>query len=82
MWFMSVGELSRAIVTPMHKNDDTSDVSNCGPLLHLCVTSKITVTDVFVYFAKALIILLIDRKLYEFLFGHSRSTNLLESQND
>ena len=84
---MSVGQMPKAwthaIVTPVYKSGDASDVSNYRPISLTCVVCKIMeriiVSDMLDYLRLHKVI---DKRQHGFLSRRSTSTNLLESLND
>jgi ribonuclease P/MRP protein subunit RPP40 len=85
--FMSVGQRPKAwahaIVIPVYKGGDASDVSNYRPISLTCVActimERIIVSDMLHYLRLHSVI---DRRQHGFLSRRSTSTNLLDSLND
>jgi hypothetical protein len=84
---MSVGRIPRdwthAIVTPVYKGGDASEMSNYRPISLTCVVCKIMerviTVDLLTYLRSNNVI---DSRQHGFLSRRSTSTNLLESLND
>ena len=85
--FMSVGripgEWKKAIITPVYKNGDSSDVSNYRPIALTNVICKIMerviCADLLAYLRHYGVI---NKHQHGFLAGKSTTTNLLECLND
>ncbi len=85
--FMSVGKLplewTHAIVTPVYKSGDASNVANYRPISLTCVASKlmerIIVTDMLCFLREHNAI---SKQQHGFLQGRSTSSNLLETLSD
>ena len=84
---MSVGVLPRdwahAVVTPLYKNGDASDVSNYRPISLTCVASKImerVINADMLSFLQAHHV--ITKQQHGFLSRRLTSSNLLDTLND
>jgi hypothetical protein len=85
--FMSVGKLplewTHAIVTPVYKSGDASNVANYRPISLTCVASKlmerIIVTDMLCFLREHNAI---SKQQHDFLQGRSTSSNVLKTLSD